>query len=81
MDLKRSIEKAVDLMGEAARKGAKLVVFGETWLPGYPGWLDHYPAAALWNYEPTKEVYAELRRKSLNVSDYDASMLAKARLA
>lgn len=35
-DLAASLDKAVDLIDEAAGKGAKLVVFGDTWLAGYP---------------------------------------------
>ncbi len=47
LDLAASVRKAVKLMEQAARKGAKLVALGETWLPGYPAWLDFCPNAAL----------------------------------
>ncbi|MFN2456354.1 MAG: carbon-nitrogen hydrolase family protein, partial [Pyrinomonadaceae bacterium] len=77
MDLEASLTKATTLIGEAAGKGAKLVAFGETWLPGYPAWLDHCPEAALWNHEPTKEVFARLRQNSLVVSGREAKMLAE----
>ncbi len=41
LDLKTGIERAVAFIEEAARQGCKLVVFPETWLPGYPNhiWL------------------------------------------
>lgn len=35
-DLVKSIAKAGVLIAAAAAKGAKLIVFGELWLPGYP---------------------------------------------
>ncbi len=42
LDLDAGITKAIGLMKEASSKGAKLIAFPETWLPGYPWfiWLD-----------------------------------------
>jgi nitrilase len=42
LDLDAGVTKAVKLIEEAAAKGAKLIAFPETWLPGYPWfiWLD-----------------------------------------
>jgi nitrilase len=39
LDLQASVKKACRLIAEAAQNGAKLVVFGESWLPGYPFWV------------------------------------------
>lgn len=61
---------------EAAAKGATLVVFPETWLPGYPIWLDVCRDVALWDHAPTKAVYRELAEQSVAVPSATTSQLA-----
>lgn len=41
LDLDATTDKTIALIGEAARNGADLVAFPETWIPGYPyhAWL------------------------------------------
>lgn len=39
LDLDKSIDKAIALTAEAAKNGARLIAFPETWLPGYPFWI------------------------------------------
>jgi predicted amidohydrolase len=67
MDLSRSVEKATRLIAEAASVGAKLIVFPETWLPGYPAWLDCCRDVALWDHEPVKKLFARLMENSVTV--------------
>jgi len=55
-----------------------LIAFGETWFPGYPVWLDVCPTAGLWNHEPTKRVFAELRQNSISINGPEAKALAQA---
>jgi len=78
LNLDQSLNRAINFINRAANLGAKLVVFGETWLPGYPAWLDYCPGAALWNHEPTKQVFAELRRNSLSITNNEFQMLSEA---
>lgn len=39
LDLDAGIDKAIGLIEEAARGGARLVAFPECWIPGYPFWI------------------------------------------
>src|SRR6266581_3126396 len=39
LDLDASVDKAVRLIDEAGAKGARLIAFPETWIPGYPWWI------------------------------------------
>ena len=73
-----SLAKALDLIEDAAKQQAALIAFGETWFSGYPVWLDVCPTAALWNHEPTKEVFAELRENSVSVAGPEVARLAAA---
>ena len=78
LDLPRSVEKAALLAGEAARKGARLVAFGESWLPGYPAWLDLCPGSAYWDHPPAKRVYARLVENSVLIPGPETDRLCAA---
>jgi predicted amidohydrolase len=47
LDKHASLAKALDLIQQAAKRGAQVVAFGETWLHGYPAWLDVCPERCL----------------------------------
>jgi nitrilase len=67
LDLQRSLERAESLILQAGERGAQLVVFPETWLPGYPIWLDVAPSAGLWDHGPAKEAFALLFDNSVDI--------------
>jgi predicted amidohydrolase len=78
LNAEASLSKALELASKAAKQGAKLVAMGETWLPGYPAWLDHCSDVALWNNPATKKVFARLRQNSLTVPGKEVEQLAEA---
>jgi len=59
-DLEASLEKLATHARAAVGQGAQLIVFGETWLTGYPAWLDHVPGVAIWDAPETRSVYARM---------------------
>lgn len=71
------LEQTRALTREAAATGAALVVFPETWLPGYPAWLDVCRDVALWDHEPTKQVFARYRAESVDVNGESGAAIAR----
>jgi predicted amidohydrolase len=47
-DREASTNKACRLIEEAALTGATIAAFGETWLPGYPGFAFAAPSSLWW---------------------------------
>ncbi len=73
-DLAAALDRTVEGVREARRTGATLVAFPETWIPGYPAWLDLCRDAALWDHAPAKAVFARMADASITVPGpaYDA---------
>lgn len=69
------IEKSVRLIEEAANNGADIIAFPETWIPGYPLWLDSAPGAVLWDSKETKEIYKLYYDNSLEYNSNNYNIL------
>ena len=65
--LAHGLAKTRELTAAAAKQGASLVAFPETWIPGYPAWLDVCRDAALWDHAPVKRVFARMAENSVVV--------------
>lgn len=76
-DLASGLRTAAERVRAAAADGATLVVFPETWLPGYPAWLDVCRDAALWDHAPVKAVYRRLAEQSVAVPSDATQALAE----
>jgi nitrilase len=66
--LSEGLARTRELTGAAARQGAALVAFPETWIPGYPAWLDVCRDAALWDHAPVKRVFGRMAENSIVVA-------------
>jgi nitrilase len=76
-NLDQSLARAVELTAQAASRGARLVAFGETWLPGYPMWLDACRDVAVWDHPAVKQVYARLVKNSVTIPGPAVDALAE----
>ncbi len=73
-----TIQKTLDLIDIASNTGADLIVFGETWLCGYPVWLDICSNVAIWDHEPVKTVWSEMYNSAIDISKGDLELIQKA---
>jgi nitrilase len=76
LDRDATIDRAVTHLHAAADDGARLVVFPETYVPGYPVWIWHLRPGP--DYGVTSEIHAALLENAL---DLDADGLAAVRAA
>src|SRR5229473_1870535 len=66
LDRDATIDKACELIAEAGREGARLIVFPEAFIPAYPDWVWKIPSG---EEEVLNELYAELLANSVTIPD------------
>lgn len=69
LNLAASVERACSLIHQAGQDGADIVAFPETWLPGYPVWLDIAPDIALWDHAPAQLLFRHMMEQSPGIDD------------
>ena len=76
LDLRRTIEKAVSLIGNAADNGADLVVFPEAFFPGYPAWLWRLHPGGDWGL--TDQLHKRLLENAVDLEQDDLEPIREA---
>lgn len=76
LDKQKTIELAVTNVDEAAANGAKLVVFTECFIPGYPTWIWRLSPGGDWGL--SEELHQRLLRNAVSVDSSDLSPLYEA---
>lgn len=76
LDKSKCIESAVEAIHEAAANGAKVVVFTEAFIPGYPSWIWRLRPRGDWAL--SEELYNRLLSNAVNVESGDLSPLYEA---
>jgi len=75
LDRDATVEKACDLIADAAREGARLIVLPETFIPAYPAWVWVLP---LTRRPEIAALYRELVEQSIDVPGPEVERLAAA---
>jgi nitrilase len=66
LDLERAVDKACFWIGEAAKRGVRLLAFPEAWIPCYPVWCD-CGSFSRWGNDAAKRLHVRLLENSLVV--------------
>lgn len=78
LDLPESIRIAEKWIADAGKQQIRLLVFPETWLTGYPVWIDTAPEAAIWDNADAKAAFRRLFENSPSLASPEIGRLCKA---
>ncbi len=78
LNIKSGIEKMIHILEKATKDGSDVVAFGETWLGGYPVWLDHCPGIAQWDNPIAKDVFTSFQQNALILDSNNFKTIARA---
>ena len=75
LNKQKTVEKACSVIKEAAQNGAKLIVFPEAFIPGYPDWIWLIPNS---KSADLNKLYTELVNNAVAIPDNSTDLLCKA---
>jgi nitrilase len=73
LDREKTLEKAVQLIDQAASSGAELVVFPEAYISGYPAWIWRLRPGADWG--TSEELHSRLLDSAVDIDAGDLKLL------
>lgn len=73
LDRKKTIEKAVQLIDQAASSGAELVVFPEAYISGYPAWIWRLRPGGDWG--TSEDLHSRLLDSAVDIDAGDLKLL------
>lgn len=76
LDKKNTIEKAVEIINEASKQGAELIVFPEAFIPGYPAWIWRLRPGGDWGI--CEELHVKLLNNAVDLSSDDLKPMLNA---
>ncbi|TVT55356.1 MAG: carbon-nitrogen hydrolase family protein [Sedimenticola thiotaurini] len=76
LDRQQTLERAVNSIDQAASQGAKLVVFPEAFIPGYPAWIWRLRPGSDWGL--CESLHARLLDQAVDIEHGDLAPLSAA---
>jgi predicted amidohydrolase len=76
LDKKATLQKVREIIKDAASKKVQLLALGETWLSGYPSWLDYCEGIGIWDAPEMKGIYTKMMQSSIAVPGPETAELA-----
>jgi nitrilase len=76
LNRQKTIEKAIGFVEQASGKGAKLIVFPEAYISGYPAWIWRLRPGGDWGL--SEQLHARLLSSAVNIDAHELSPLCDA---
>jgi len=78
-DMQASLSRMAELLAQAtsSAEGCDIVAFGESWLCGYPCWIDHYPDLNRWDDPRMKSLWRKHHDSALVIGSNHADRLSQ----
>jgi len=72
-----TLQKLIAIIEDAANQNVQLLAVGETWLSGYPAWLDYSTNISQWDAPEMKEAFIKMFESSVVVPGPETSTIGK----